>query len=153
MLDMKNFFQTNQEMHWANSFCALREIHHSIEKSKGMTFLSMNSHKNVVRIVVFMKYLWNSYNNAAYRSLLSLLICICQLLAYLNHDPLTKLEDSEKFLRTRSSELFHLRRKFKIANKLRVRDKKYFCSKLESMCVWVDIQHTGTIDLSYYLAN
>ena len=53
----------------------------------------------------------------------------------------------------RNSELFHRRRKFKIANELRVRDKKYFGSKLESTCVWVDIQHTGTSDLSYYLAN
>ena len=53
----------------------------------------------------------------------------------------------------RNSELFHPRRKFKIANELRVRDKKYFGSKFESTCVWVGIQHTGTSDLSYYLAN
>lgn len=51
-------------------------------------------------------HLWNSYNNAAYKSLLSLLMCIGWFLVYLNHDLLTKLEDSDKFLRTRNSEKF-----------------------------------------------
>lgn len=57
-----------------------------------------------------------------------------------------------KILRNRSK-LFHLSWRSRIANDFIVRDKKYFGSKLESMCVRVDTQHTRTSDLSYYLAT
>lgn len=33
-----------------------REIHHFIEESKWMIFLSLNSHENVVRSIIFKKY-------------------------------------------------------------------------------------------------